>query len=251
CSRCVRSRNECTYSKRRWHYLDQPLHPEQSYRGQDDRSHGDHLTTGRVVEKHGGMIERRTWRRARSQRRWRSPEATLTASPATGLLGMRENAFISDFFGCVGFLPLVNESQIREAMVKIMVAAASQQETVSNTDSVEEEGHFGTLLGWGAFSNATKTKRVPQDPSLATFWAAVAVGALAKGTPIEAVESYSRQARETFAACCSGFTDAELARASATMTYLYSFMGDTAKFRDYGELAETYLRASIEQGSTD
>ena len=30
----------------------------------------------------------------------------LSASPATGLVGMEENGFLCDFFGCVGFLPL-------------------------------------------------------------------------------------------------------------------------------------------------
>ena len=30
----------------------------------------------------------------------------FSASPATGLVGMQENGFLSDFFGCVGFLPL-------------------------------------------------------------------------------------------------------------------------------------------------
>ncbi|CAM9561018.1 unnamed protein product, partial [Ectocarpus fasciculatus] len=30
----------------------------------------------------------------------------LSASPAAGLVGMQENACLSDFFGCVGFLPL-------------------------------------------------------------------------------------------------------------------------------------------------
>ena len=30
----------------------------------------------------------------------------LSASPATGLVGMQENSFLKDFFGCVGFLPL-------------------------------------------------------------------------------------------------------------------------------------------------
>lgn len=33
----------------------------------------------------------------------------LRPSPATGLVGMQENAFLSDFFGCVGFLPLTDE----------------------------------------------------------------------------------------------------------------------------------------------
>ena len=33
----------------------------------------------------------------------------LGASPATGLVGMQENGFLSDFFGCVGFLPLATQ----------------------------------------------------------------------------------------------------------------------------------------------
>ena len=33
----------------------------------------------------------------------------LSASPATGLVGMRENAFLNDFFGCVGFFPLTTQ----------------------------------------------------------------------------------------------------------------------------------------------
>lgn len=33
----------------------------------------------------------------------------LSASPATGLVGLQENSFLSDFFGCVGFLPLTTQ----------------------------------------------------------------------------------------------------------------------------------------------
>ena len=33
----------------------------------------------------------------------------LSASPATGLVGMRENTFLCDFFGSVGFLPLASQ----------------------------------------------------------------------------------------------------------------------------------------------
>ena len=32
----------------------------------------------------------------------------LSASPATGLVGMQENAFLSDYFACLGFLPLAS-----------------------------------------------------------------------------------------------------------------------------------------------
>ncbi|CAN0563035.1 unnamed protein product, partial [Ectocarpus sp. 12 AP-2014] len=40
----------------------------------------------------------------------------LSASPATGLVGMQDNAFLSDFFGCIGFLPPTTQSHIRGAM---------------------------------------------------------------------------------------------------------------------------------------
>ena len=33
----------------------------------------------------------------------------LSASPATGLLGMQENVFLNDYFGCLGLLPLASE----------------------------------------------------------------------------------------------------------------------------------------------
>ncbi|CAN0073206.1 unnamed protein product [Scytosiphon promiscuus] len=175
----------------------------------------------------------------------------LGASPATGLVGMRENSYISDFFGCVGFLPLASESQIREAMVKIMMLAGPQQEAALSTDCYGEEAQFGTLVGWGTWNEASGVPHVPKDPSFATFWAAVALGALAKGSPFEAVEFYSQLAREALTECRSGSTNAELARASAILTYLYSFMGDAVKFREYGELAEHLLETSLEQEAPD
>ena len=33
----------------------------------------------------------------------------LSASPATGLLGMQENGFLNEYFGCLGLLPLATE----------------------------------------------------------------------------------------------------------------------------------------------
>ncbi|CAN0165572.1 unnamed protein product, partial [Ascophyllum nodosum] len=50
----------------------------------------------------------------------------LSASPATGLLGMRENGFLNEYFGCLGLLPLASESTVREGMVKLMMENAAQ-----------------------------------------------------------------------------------------------------------------------------
>ncbi|CAN0021289.1 unnamed protein product, partial [Ectocarpus sp. 12 AP-2014] len=46
----------------------------------------------------------------------------LSPSPATGLPGLLENELLGDFFGCLGFLPLASESDVRGAMVSVMRA---------------------------------------------------------------------------------------------------------------------------------
>ena len=47
----------------------------------------------------------------------------LSASPATGLVGMQENTFLSDFFGCVGFLPLTTQRYVAFAALQMVSAA--------------------------------------------------------------------------------------------------------------------------------
>ncbi|CAM9686610.1 unnamed protein product, partial [Ectocarpus sp. 12 AP-2014] len=51
----------------------------------------------------------------------------LSASPATGLVGMPENGFLCDFFGCFGILPLTTESTVRNAMVEVMMRQCGGQ----------------------------------------------------------------------------------------------------------------------------
>ncbi|CAN0384642.1 unnamed protein product, partial [Scytosiphon promiscuus] len=149
----------------------------------------------------------------------------LRASPATGLVGMQENAFLSDFFGCVGFLPLTNERQIRETMVKIMMTAYPRQEPGFDSDACGEEGKFGACEVGSTFENVSGVNPLPKGPSVCTFWCAVAVGALAKGSPIESVERYYQLATEAWMVGRSGSTDAELATASVNLTHLHDFMG--------------------------
>lgn len=35
--------------------------------------------------------------------------ARLSTSPATGLIGLRENVYIADFFRTIGFVPITSE----------------------------------------------------------------------------------------------------------------------------------------------
>ncbi|CAN0188101.1 unnamed protein product [Scytosiphon promiscuus] len=171
----------------------------------------------------------------------------LRASPATGLVGMRENAFLSDFFSCVGFLPLTTESEVRETMVKIMLPDTPRQEPDLGTDDCAEDGRFGALTVGGTFSGIS---RLPKDPAFCTFWCAVALGALAKGSPNEAVASYARLAREAFEASRPGSTDVDLAKAAAILAYLHSFTGEMEGFHEYLAVSESCLRSSTDQSST-
>ncbi|CAM9555961.1 unnamed protein product [Ectocarpus fasciculatus] len=175
----------------------------------------------------------------------------LSASPATGLVGMQENAFLSDFFGCVGFLPLTTPSHIRETMVKIMLPPASSRQSVFG-DDCDEGGHYfeAAALG-GDLSKASAGNQLPMDPSACTFWCAVALGALAKGSPFESVASYAQLAQEALAKSRSDPADAEVAKAWLILANLYGFMGDMERFEKYLALSDSFLRSAIEKGSTD
>ncbi|CAM9723979.1 unnamed protein product [Scytosiphon promiscuus] len=241
CSRCVRSESKCIYDKNRWHHCNQPQHeqerrPHQSGRqAVYSREHRFHSTSGALME-----YQTLPFKRCR-----------LRASPATGLVGMQENAYLSDFFCCVGFLPLANESQIREAMVKIMIPAAPQQETALGYECGDEDGPHGTLLCESTLNKVSGTNQLPDDPSLCMFWCAVAMGALAKGSPFEVVTRYGQLAREALAASRSGSAYAKLAQASAILAFLSSFMRDAANFCEYLDSSESFWQASIEQGSSN
>ena len=47
----------------------------------------------------------------------------FSASPATGLIGLQENGFLGDFFGCLGFLSLASERYV--VSIQILLVARS------------------------------------------------------------------------------------------------------------------------------
>ncbi|CAM9615713.1 unnamed protein product [Ectocarpus fasciculatus] len=162
---------------------------------------------------------------------------------------MQENAFLSDFFGCVGFLPLTTHSHIRETMVNIMVSPAVQQPLVGG--DIGAEVLCDAIPRGVELSLASDRHQLPMNPSTCTFWCAIALGALAKGSPFESVAKYYELAHEALAKSSVGPTDAELAKAWAIMGYLYGFTGNLANYKHYLALSESYLRSSMEQGSTE
>ncbi|CAM9741827.1 unnamed protein product [Ectocarpus sp. 6 AP-2014] len=240
CGRCVRSGDQCTYSERRHRYDDRrhvqrhrPQGPDRD--GMNAKEVLLHSTTGALVT--SGMLP---FKRCR-----------LSASPATGLVGMQENAFLSDFFGCVGFLPLTTPSHIRETMVTIMLPPASSQQPVFG-DDCDEGGHYFEAVAPGDdLSKTSARNQFPMDPSACTFWCAVALGALVKGSPIESVTSYAQLAQEALAKSNSGPGNAEVAKAWVILANLHGFMGHKERFEKYLALSDSFLRSSIEQGSID
>lgn len=68
-----------------------------------------------------------------------------------------------------------------------MMAATARREPTSSTDCCDEEGQLGAVERWGTFSDVLGMDELPKDPSSCTFWCAVALGALAKGSSVESV----------------------------------------------------------------
>ncbi|CAM9144154.1 unnamed protein product [Ectocarpus sp. 8 AP-2014] len=165
CGRCLRLGNRCTYTKRRCH---QPP-PEQPRR---ERQRTDPA----------GMQAADALLHSASGAHLAHGRCRLSASPATGLVGMQENSFLSDFFACLGFLPLTTQSHIRETMANIMVHPAIRQPP---GDGCVEAEAFDAIATGGNLITALGGKQLPMDPSTCIFWCAVALGALVKGCPIE------------------------------------------------------------------
>ncbi|CBN75491.1 expressed unknown protein [Ectocarpus siliculosus] len=148
-----------------------------------------------------------------------------------------------------GVLPF--KSHIRETMVKIMLPPASSQQPVLGDNCDEGERYFEAVAPGGDLSKISAGNQLAMDPSACTFWCAVALGALVKGSPIESVTSYAQLAEEALANSNSGPGNAEVAKAWVILANLHGFMGDKERFEKYLALSGSFLRSSIEQGSID
>ncbi|CAM9174833.1 unnamed protein product [Ectocarpus sp. 4 AP-2014] len=233
CSRCLGSGVQCTYSKRKPH---QPQPQHQHHRrprgpaGMQSTELLRHSSSGALQA--CGMLPLKRFR--------------LSASPATGLVGIQENAFLIDFFGCVGFLPLTTPSHIRGEMVRMMTLSTTPHRPGASHDS-PGQGQLGAIF---TEDGITTGNQLSAGPSACTFWCAVGVGALVRGSPVESVANYSRLARDALDAY-TGPVNAEVAKAWAILGYFYGFMGDTATFQEYLGLSDSFLTDSIERGATD
>ncbi|CAM9771362.1 unnamed protein product [Ectocarpus sp. 12 AP-2014] len=169
----------------------------------------------------------------------------LRASPATGLVGMQENSFLTSFFSSVGFLPLTSRRDVRETMVTLMMSATRQRSIAMRDCDVED--NFDALV---LEDKVGSTWEGDDLPKACTFWCAIAIGALAKGHPIESTASYFRRAKEALARY-SGPTNFEVAKAWTILAYLHGFVGDMETFYKYLALSDSFVHDSAEKGSRD
>lgn len=72
-------------------------------------------------------------------------------------------------------------------MVNIMMSPAIQQPFAGG--DVGAEGIFDAIARGVEWSKALEEHQLPMNPSTCTFWCAIALGALAKGSPFESVRS--------------------------------------------------------------
>eukprot|EP00904_Undaria_pinnatifida_P005103 jgi/Undpi1/1722/HiC_scaffold_11.g05112.m1 len=168
----------------------------------------------------------------------------LSPSPATGLVGMQENAFLNDYFDCLGFLPLANERMVRQAVVQIMLGPNPQQRhdgfRAGPMLAEGEEGEFhpeGERGGWG---QALAHQESTSCPSKCILWCAIALGALVQGCSLEYVTGYLKLARDSLAECFDGNT-IDTARAYLVMAFLHSFMGDKEKSQKHLLFAKSIM----------
>eukprot|EP00903_Cladosiphon_okamuranus_P014237 g13226.t1 len=181
----------------------------------------------------------------------------LSASPATGLVGMEENAFLGWFFDCLGFLPLTDEKLVRGAIMDIFLGFSSEPEPEAEAEAVakadrsdnpappahaaneeagmemgvEVEMGAGAAAGGGA-GGGQEQQRGSDAASTCTLWCTVAMGALVQGQPPERVAPYMRLAWMSLSQCFDTVT-AGTARAFTMMAYLYNFLRNDHKFYRY------------------
>ncbi|CAM9879131.1 unnamed protein product [Ectocarpus sp. 8 AP-2014] len=192
CSRCRGAGIQCTYSKRKPHQRQpQSQHRRRGPISMQSTKLLRHPSSGALLA--CGMLPLK-------RLRW-------SASPATGLVGMQENACLSDFFGCIGFMPLTTRSHIRGAMVRMMASSTPHHQPGAPHDS-PAQGQFGSIFTEDGITTGTQ---LSTGPSACTFWCAVGLGALVKGSPVESVANYSRLARDALDAY-TGPVDAEVAK---------------------------------------
>eukprot|EP00903_Cladosiphon_okamuranus_P014222 g13213.t1 len=172
--------------------------------------------------------------------------ARLSPSPATGLIGLKENVYIGEFFRTLGFLPITSESFIRKAMVRTMFSAVQERGpgfagfSAGGGVWCEEEE-----VGWGegaVVPGAGPGDAIENAASSCVLWCTVAVGCLIGGRPKSSVNGYAQLAREALSGC---FDDgsSQTARAFTAMALLQNFMGNKEKFNKHIDFAKSIMKA--------
>lgn len=227
CSLCIAKGEICVYSKRRPHKTKQRISRTGARKGANGstsstsaRRRLDPTTTRQGCDR--GVRNLGSLQRCR-----------LSASPATGLVGMQENVYLSDYFGCLGFLPLMCQSTIREAMVKIFLASNAHTLRPESAPSSTGRTKYGQLyLHPEGEPKLKESASANSRASTCLLWCAVATGSLVKGAPVKNGRRYVQLAEQALESC-SGARTVAVARAYAAMAFLYGLAGDMVGAVEY------------------
>ncbi|CBJ48518.1 conserved unknown protein [Ectocarpus siliculosus] len=160
----------------------------------------------------------------------------LSSSPATGLVGMPENGFLCDFFGCFGILPLTTESTVRNAMVEVMMRQCGGQAYSGTGGSGMEGLAEDEEKDWHGGGALARRHTLPDHPAKCMMWCAIALGALMRGISVEHVMGYVQLAWKSLTECFDG-RSVEHARAYLIMSFLHRVIGDEDKNERYMSFA--------------
>ncbi|CAM9560265.1 unnamed protein product [Scytosiphon promiscuus] len=172
----------------------------------------------------------------------------LSPSPATGLIGLRENVYIGDFFQTMGFLPFTSESFIRTAMVRTMFRTMQEQNPDVLSDGGDGDDGWGPENRGGALVpgfggvGLSQGDTIESAAAACVLWSTVGVGCLIRGRPKSSVEGYAHLAREALSACFDDGT-VETARAFTAMALLQNFMGNEERFNKYVDFAKSIVKS--------
>ncbi|CAM9427501.1 unnamed protein product [Phaeothamnion confervicola] len=197
----------------------------------------------------------------------------FSPSPATGLLGVMENAFLGTFSqDFSSFLPVLTERQVRASLVDVMLrgtgggdapawasggtgdGGAERDDDWDGTGGLR--GDFGGGLGGGGFGDSsdggsrtgggsgfrggngeaaalTLTGGSRTGAGAGSLWAAVALGALMQGAGVDICQRYISLSRDSIRDVDEGETSPELVRVNLLLACIEDFCGNIESFVSY------------------
>ncbi|CBN76793.1 hypothetical protein Esi_0000_0634 [Ectocarpus siliculosus] len=168
---------------------------------------------------------------AASSSRRKAPSAVMKRarfgpSAATGLVGFKENVYVSDFFDRLGFFPLANQKTVRRAITEVLFRPAEEQGSLRG-GAESMEGVFSGALAIHKFGSNTQESKAFS----CMLWCTIALGAMTNNLKVATVRRYIKLAEEAVDGLCT--EDVPTAKAYTIMAMVYAWQDNSALFAEY------------------